>query len=129
MPTSQRMLRTAPTIGVNVGMQRPVMSSGRPDPSARRVTRCVMPRFDCSKGWSGVSRERLPDEDPHLTAMGFRQTGRRCGPGGYGVEYEGPNTPAMMGDFASSARDMAALGVIAGVFLGVPALLAWMGRR
>lgn len=58
-----------------------------------RVTRCVMPRFDPSKGYAGVQRGVSPPTDPQLQAQGFHQTGNRCGPGGFGVEYEGPQTP------------------------------------
>jgi hypothetical protein len=80
----------------------PVINTGR-------VTRCVMPEFDKSKGWAGVQRGRIPALSRDMIAEGWTRTGNRCGPGGFGIEVVGPQTPfigtAAGGEFMTGVDD------------------------
>jgi hypothetical protein len=101
--------------------------------NAGRVTRCVTPPFDPSKGWAGVQRGIIPPISRQMQSEGWQQTGNRCGPGGYGVEYIGPQTPfigtapgfAGLSDPPPRPRAGLAFALLAGaVILGVASVVA-----
>lgn len=143
--SSRRLQMTSPlTLNTTAG-GRDLYQAGREGTASRgMVERCVLPRLGPG-GWSNVKRGEVPPVDPQLRELGCRQTGRRCGPGGYGEVYECPGF-APIGHLMAMGRyerercerasgglgavsDGVALGALALAFIGVPAVLAYFGKK